>query len=492
MPVSTIPETKQQMFRPGRLAVAVCAMGLCMMSGAVIAAEWTRSASLNVGQIYTDNVELASENEKDDLITVVRPTVSASGEGARASVDVNAALEFNDLSGGSDNFVPLVNAQGNAELIENFFYTDVFARSNRVRTDPFRRSGDTALNEAENAETTYMYGISPYVQRRLGGFAEFQSRYRTDRQISADDGFDDSTQQEFNVSFVSGDDFTRLDWGLYGNTRTTDYSNNAGTGRGQDNDYSSADLRLGYRLNRQWRLTSSVGHEWREYDAETQDRDDNTWYAGFVWTPNSRTSLNVGYGDRYFENKPRFDLSWRKKRIELRAKYEHLLTDTRSVRGLNNDFSGTNPFGEPFDPVTGEPVPVSRNLTFQDAGLVSDERTEASIALQGMRTRIRLTGRHSEQTRGDTGEEAIFDDILLNANRRLSSKLSLNAGMTWEGDEDESGLTSDTLRYFLGLNRQLGARTSMAVNYSYAERDSQRPDDDFEENRIYVNFTFTL
>ena len=48
------------------------------------------------------------------------------------------------------------------------------------------------------------------------------------------------------------------------------------------------------------------------------------------------------------------------------------------------------------------------------------------------------------------------------------------------------------MRYNLGLNRQLGVNTSVALNYSYSDRDSERPEDDYTENRVYLNFTFNL
>jgi uncharacterized protein (PEP-CTERM system associated) len=492
MPSSQIPAVNAP-FRRGRFALATCAAGLCLLPGTALAAEWTRGANMSVGAVYSDNVELESRNEQDDLYGVVMPSLSLQGTGARANLNLDAALEMNSRSGGgTGNYNPYLNADGEAEFIEDFFYTSVFARAGQTTTDPFRASSDSSLTENENTGTTYSYGVEPSIRTRLGSFATFNASTRWDQQVSANDDFDDSAQQDYRASLRSGPDFSRLSWGIDGNHRITDYDDNAGGGNGQDDEYSSVTIPLGYRLSRKWQLTASVGREWQDYDAQESDRDDDTWDVGMVWTPTTRTSLNVGYGDRYFDNTPRFDFSHRSKRTTIRASYDRTLTTTRDLRARELDFGQDNPFGLPFDPSTGQPIPISENRGFLDSGSVIDERLQASIALQGRVTTLTLRGQRSEQTREDNSDEGTFDDLNLDLSRALSSKLSLSLGARWEGDEDPDGLTADTMRYYLGLSRQLGLRTSMSFNYQYSDRDSERVDDDYTENRVSLNMTFTL
>lgn len=467
----------------------LAAMGLASTAQA---AEWSRSASMSVGAVYTDNRRLTPDHEKSDLFGVVRPSVALAGRGARASLLLNGALEFNTMSGNSDRINPYLNANANAELLEEFLFMDMYARAYQTTVNPFRPSSSTALDRTGNSETAYMWGISPYVQKRFGSFATFQARYRADQQMSDENRFDDSGRQSIHASLVSGTDFGRFDWGLYGEQRRTEYRNNAGTGRGHDGEYSNVDLRLGYRLNRQWRLTTSTGHEWREYDAALRDRDKNTWSVGFVWTPSQHTTLTVRQDHRNFANKPYVEFRWRKRHVDFHASYEYQLTDTRSIRSFIPGVDPGDPMDPAFDPVTGEPLPIFRDPTFLDAGMVTDERIRAGLRLTGLRTTVSLDGRHSRQTREDTAARAIFDDINLRATRRLSRTLSVNTGVFWGRDEDQGGLQADTLRYVLGLNRQLGVRTSVSVNYTHSKRDSDRLLDDYTENRVYVNFLFTL
>lgn len=487
-PEAGIPSRSQpRRFRP--LAVALGA-SLALLAAGAEAAVWSRSASLSVGEIYTDNVRLAPDHERSDFVTVVRPAVSLRGEGARARLVLDGALEVNDLGGGSDNANPYLNALGNVELLDEFLFLDVYARAYQATVDPFRAHGDTSLDQAKNSETAYTWGVSPYLQKRFGSFATFNARHRADRQISDHNRLDDSTRQNFSTSLVSGSDFGRIDWGIHADRRKTEYSNNAGMGSRQDTEFTDVDLRLGYRLNRQWRLTSSVGHEWREYDAVV-DRDRDTWSLGFVWTPNERTLLAVSQEHRSFNNRPRVDFNWRKRHLEFRAHYSYAMSDTRSIRERAIE-SFDDPLDPFYDPSTGAPLPISPELTFREAGFVFDERIDSSLKINGLRSTLSFSGRRSKQTREDTAEKAVFEDIGVRFTRRLSRTLNFNAGVLWGRDEDESGRQADTTRYLLGFSQQLGARTSMAFNYTHSRRDSDRVLDDYTENRVYVNFMFTL
>ena len=475
------------------LLLAAGMTGAMLLGDGAQAAEWTRGATLSVGEVYSDNVDLTSENEKSDFYTTAMPTVSLSGKGARASVNVNAAMEMNDRGGGTGHFNPLLNATGQTELIEDFFYTDVFARASQATTDPFRGSGrGSSLSANENASTTYEYGVSPSIRKRLGGFATFNASTQWDEQISANDDFDDSTEQTFNASLLSGTDFTRLSWGVTGEYTTTDYANNAGSGDGQNDEYAEVRVPLGYRINRKLQLTAAAGHEWRDYDAATGNDDDNTWDASFVWTPSARTTLNAGYESQYGDESPRVDLTHRSKRTTFKASYERDLTTSRALRTRSDPFGTDNPFGLPFDPTTGQPLPLSPDRTFLEAGSIIDERFESSIAVQGKRTTLTLSGSHSQQKREDNADEGIFDDATVSLSRALSGKTTLTGSVTWEGDEDPDGLTSDSMYYDLGITRKLGVKTNLSFWYTYSDRKSDRPDDDYTENRAFLNLTFEL
>ena len=78
--------------------------------------------------------------------------------------------------------------------------------------------------------------------------------------------------------------------------------------------------------------------------------------------------------------------------------------------------------------MTGDPLPISTNLTRLNDSVIEDERLRASYSLQGRRTTLTLRVDHSKQTTQDTEEET----------KLMGSGISLNRSLT-RGDEREHG-----------------------------------------------------
>ena len=83
------------------LLALVGLLGGGVLAPAVAAAEWQKDAGISVGGYYTDNVCLAPRGKEDKWVGNVRPDVSIDGQGARGSLSLNAAADYNSL-GDSD------------------------------------------------------------------------------------------------------------------------------------------------------------------------------------------------------------------------------------------------------------------------------------------------------------------------------------------------------------------------------------------------------
>ena len=73
-----------------------------------------------------------------------------------------------------------------------------------------------------------------------------------------------------------------------------------------DSELSSAQLNQGFQLNRFWQVNGFYGQEWNDFVSSRDDIDGNFWDVGLRWTPNARTTVDAGNGDRFFGNNPRF------------------------------------------------------------------------------------------------------------------------------------------------------------------------------------------
>jgi uncharacterized protein (PEP-CTERM system associated) len=198
------------------------------------------------------------------------------------------------------------------------------------------------------------------------------------------------------------------------------------------------------------------------------------------WTPNVRTTVDVGTGDRFFGATPRFEINHRHKRSVFTASYEKDLTYDRDIRTLDDPAGG-----QPQDPTTISNSPIL------------DERFTLAYAYKWRRSTARISASHSDQTRTENGRNSIYKRISIGLNHSLSQKLSVSGGLSWnetEPFEDNSEFVSqaETWRAYLRAQRSLSSNTSLRVKYQYTDRRSESAGNEYTENRITVTINFSL
>ena len=464
------------------------AVSLVALPGIGHAAQWRVNSGVSVSERYSDNDNLSATNKKSKFVTVVSPDISLAGSGGgRIDYDVLAALTHHESSDGEDSTNPRLNGNVNAELVDKILFFDASSTINQNRVDPFRSTGDddVSRSRSDNVTTTYSYTLSPYLVGRINSFADMELRYSYDEQWNSDSDVSDSSRQAASFNLNSGKDFKVFDWALVGNYSKTD---NADSNTAQDDDkFSSADLNLGYRVNRKLRLRGSIGREWNDFESlQSEDTDGERWDAGFVWTPNKRTTVNIGYGERFFGDVPTVDISHRWKRSVFTASYKKDLTEARALRTQQGVFN-EDVFDNPIDPTSDDPAFIT-----DSEGAVVDERISFSWSRQGKRTRITWRGDHSTQEPQASLTEEVFISSSLELSRRLTSRLSFDTSVDWENQENERDEEFETWRFNIGLNRPLGSKSNVSLRYTYTDRDSDVPEDGYEENRLILNYRISF
>lgn len=488
---------------------AVVAVACFAMAFDVSAGEWRVKSGLNVGEVYTDNVELDEDDKESKFITVVRPTLNLVGKGRRANVSLISAFEFNNAGGGADSFSPRISANADAELVEDLLFIDADLSSNQSTIDSFSAAGNSQLNRSDNITTTYDYSVSPYIVKRFGQTADFNLRYTYDDQINKGDELSDSVQQSVQATLKSGEDFSRINWTLstdYTETDFDDDNSTAPSGQDANSERLSSSVTLGYQLTRQFQIKGTLGKEWNNYETfDNDDTDDQFWDVGFVWTPTKRTSLDAGYGKHYYSTTPRLSFSHQTRKTTFKTSYTRSLTDTRSERRNANVFSFSDAQLEQLDEfdLTDAQLDdleqaysdfyfLTDNPTFRNQGIFVNELFESSLSVKGKRSTATIFYRESKQIREDVDEDGVFTSYGVRLERKLSSKYTLNSRLTLDDRKDQSGFTAERTQWYLSLRRQLGVRTAVSLAYSHGDRDSDRINDDYKENRISLNFSIDL
>ena len=116
----------------------------------------------------------------------------------------------------------------------------------------------------------------------------------------------------------------------------------------------------------------------------------------------------------------------------------------------------------------------------------------AFYTLTGKKTVFELVGQYETQDYQDSPTESIFSRAWVEVVRGLTRKYSLRTRLGWYGTEDKTANTtntsSDTWRFLLGLNRPVGRKSGLSLQYSYADRESDVPGDSYTENRVSLFF----
>ncbi|MBR9912433.1 MAG: TIGR03016 family PEP-CTERM system-associated outer membrane protein [Gammaproteobacteria bacterium] len=470
-------------------------------------AAWEATADVSVAETYTDNRCLSESDEKGEWITSLTPQAALQGESARASLSLQASVEMNSQNnkrgecsssrfgddGDNDRVNPRLSANGSLEVIRQMFFIDASASARQNAIDSFSSFSDSNLSARGNRNTTYSYSVSPYFVSRIKDFADVTLRASYSDQSNTARAVDDSARESANLS-IQGVSGSRLSWGLNGNYSREDY-NESQLLPGEENELASASATLGYQISRKWQVNATAGEDFNEFSTISNDIEGGFWDVGVNWTPSARTSVNLGYGDRFFGDTQRLSIEHRHRRSQFSLSYNKSLTTSRELREqdvfipLLDDAGNQQVLG-------GLPVFLSSTATTLTRSPILEERLQASYSIKGRRTTVGFNVSVSDQSRLEDLLDSRFINYRINADRSLASNLNLNGLINFEEQRADSGSSlgenSDTWRYSLGVTKGLGVNTNLALNLTHTNRNSEDDGETYKENRVTVSLTMNL
>ena len=247
-------------------------------------------------------------------------------------------LDFGDR----EQFSPRLNANADAVLVEDWFFIDANASADQNEVTPFAAGGGRLIEQ----HGQYQY-VLPLFSEPLYS-SSIQGRRRS--HCCATPGMTSSTLRML-LATVPESKTCCLPWvtrpncqlspgklrAIIPRSRVQDSFDGAGDNifdRANNNsELKSAQLNLGYQLNRFWQVNGFYGEEWNDFDTISRnDIDGDYWDVGLRWTPNTRTTVEAGTGDRFFGSTPRFSIKHQHKRSELSASYKKEITFGRDIR----------------------------------------------------------------------------------------------------------------------------------------------------------------
>ncbi len=472
------------------MRVRLTAALLVMAMEPATAAEWTYSDGLLLGTAFTDNVDLTENDKESAWSAVVTPNLLLNGKGARMSVQLAAALQF--VTNSDEHFYPQIRGSVNGELIQDRFFVNAYASADQETIDPLRPAG-SPINSTGNLTTTYTLGINPYWVEHFSNIADLRLDYdhRWETHSGGRNEPDDRRYDDFYFSLASGRHFNILEWGLTGSYSHTAYSGDSGS----NTTFKSLNARIGYILTRHLKPYATFGREWNTYDTSRSRSGGDMWLVGAVWTPNPRVYLDAGWGHRFFGDTPKVTFRYRHRRSTIRLGYTRNIESGYQSLDEQQILATTNLAGNPVNPFAGPPGAVisARGFnSFIGNGAYVDDRFTGGYLLQGRRTSFGIDARYSDKVYEKTPQEILEWEVGLTLSRQLARQLSVDARTSWYRTEDQGDFQADTWHLRLGVTRQLGLYTHLRFSYSHEQRDSNRPNDDYTENRLALTLNTSL
>jgi hypothetical protein len=344
---------------------------------------------IDSGLLFVGNINLA-ENSADEVDVAgieAAPGIYASYLSPRADAKLDYAMIGRAFEEEDYNAVAhLLSAYGRYMLVQDLLFVNAQAGYDDSIIDASRslNYGNTGLFDRSNVEETGRASITPSLTHEFSGM-RFDASYTYGRvwYFDSDDappsdaalfpvGSEDSEDQRAYVSLGTRDPDNAATLRAFYEWQASDFELSL------PYRYERTGLDTSLRLTRTLSLVADGGVESDLTESTTDGGlDTEFWHAGFLWQPDSRTSLDARYGERFFGDSYSLGLRREGSWLTLTASYlEDPEVETRRI-GIN------------FDP-DDFPLPPSVDFSFLSAFPYVRKDALLSAIAEGARTQVRL------------------------------------------------------------------------------------------------------
>jgi len=237
------------------------------------------------------------------------PGLRIRGEGGRVKLNGTVALQalLYVRTGDTNNRIfPLVNLNGNAELIEKFFYLDGAINVSQQFLTPFGATPPGAVNATNNRYTSSSYRLSPYIQGT--GWRNITYLLRDDNIWTTLSGAPISLSNAYYNNLIGriASPINPYGWALEYNRNNVEFNNQPPL------TTEVARARLIYNVGPSLQISAIGGYEQNNYYTQDTSYSGPIYGAGLRWRPTPRTDLFGEWEERFFGPSYRFAFSHRR------------------------------------------------------------------------------------------------------------------------------------------------------------------------------------
>lgn len=334
--------------------------------------------AITVQQGWTDNVfNTPGMASQDAFFTTITPSlgVSADTERLQASATYAPSVIEYEPNYGQSTVAQNLSGHAHAILVPDTLFVDASAfAADQTITGGF---GPSATVLPNNANTAQDYGVtlSPYLQHRFGGFGigEIGVALTATGQLvpggtvaapqpglpAVGIGNQIMNSSEEHIAFTSGEDFGR--WLSNAYLSATQYG---GTGVFVGAYDNIATYEAGYAITRNITALATIGWQTLYYSGIPPIHvDAPVWNVGVQLTPNADSTIIVRYGEIDGITSAYLNGTYMPTpRLRFTANYSVTLSTDPQQLGANLFNATTDPFGNPVNVQTGQPLLQNNNF----------------------------------------------------------------------------------------------------------------------------------
>ncbi|HTJ62450.1 MAG TPA: TIGR03016 family PEP-CTERM system-associated outer membrane protein [Alphaproteobacteria bacterium] len=399
--------------------------------------------SIGFQETITDN-SAGGGASKFETVSQISPGIAVHGETPYLTVDGDYTPTYNKFNTHSspDRLDQQLNVNGTFKPIENVLTMDFQAFAQQAAGTGNFTNVAGALVPSVDRFLYYTAVASPHYSTHFGSVATFDAYYRLTSTNSSDEGIHpdnrpsastNSLGQNAEIAIASTDSLGRL-----GVRLDLNYGSTSGSGQNTASTNSAYVIGTSFHLDRTYQLTSSIGYETIDYPSEGTTKgyrsQGTTWSIGATITPNSLSSISVGYGLSQGSYNPSLQVGYALgPRTNLVMSYVVSVQNQLTSTVQNLRFLTYDQFGNAIDSRTGLPF-SGVNQTFGSQNvLFRDKPALITLSHQLFRSGITLTANY--ETRESLSEPKQSDrawGLSVNYNRDFTPLIqgSIGVGFT--------------------------------------------------------------
>lgn len=414
--------------------------------------------SVRLGTVYTTNLALTPNDEVDDFVMRVDPSVAVTHKSQRIDFRADYTYSYLRYQDAAEQDASFSEGAANLDLtlIPDAFYLESFAERSQQLINPESVVWWTNVPIVDNRTNENRIETSPRLKTEIRG-VDIDSRYVTGRVSYPSSDLQSVNYQETHTAITGPARGKGLSWGLFHDYEVYEYE----TPPDSKLQLAYLTLTYGFRSAGDFFVFGSAGKESDYRDFTSASLDEPYWEIGGRHV-GGRLLVEAAFGDRSYGKTFRGRI-----RQELNAgSIELLYSEVPAVQeGLFQARSK--------DPVAPQPPQVPPSTL--DPGL--GQRFVYKVASA---TLLKELGRNQLTAAAIYYQQ---DDIL--------ERCVPGPGCNDPAPADVQQNSEDQLSFTLGLTRQIGRRTSAGLEGQIARRDfADGTDDQVNALRLVGNYAF--